>query len=641
MSISIIAASFSFAATPLFDNATCQICHDGNRSIEVPHISPYAEEGEKRLLQNIEPEKYHKGSHGSMTCMACHSGIVSKDPPHQKGPPPAVDCAGCHEKLWKEAASGKPLSPALQKVEQKIAEYRQSFHARPNKDDPRFVNATCHECHDSHFFQMTADKSSPDYAAWRLTIPKLCGKCHEEQLDDYALSVHGREAIQKQNSKSAICTDCHTSHNIIGALTPAFKLLNPDACGQCHKGNLATYRDTYHGQVNQLGYPHTAKCFDCHENHKIRQVKDEKSSVYGDNKLKTCQKCHDGEHRPLATVGFKSYSPHAHAGDYERYPQVWLASRFMTGLFWLVFAFFWLHSGLWYYREWQERRKPRPHVNLQAIGLTQIRHVRRFSAGWRHAHLFFALTVMTLVLTGMTVHHAHTPWAPVVSHWLGGVQSMGILHRLAATLLLTIFLGHLVYILQHILRQPGFRWFGPDSLIPNWKDVTDCRDMFKWFFAKGEKPRFDRWTYFEKFDYWAVFWGMAVIGSSGLLLAFPHVAGQYLPGWVFNVAALVHGEEAFLAAVFIFTVHFFNNHFRPDKLPPPDVVMFTGSQSLEEFQRDHPAHYDRLVNNGELERFLVPPPSNSQSLAARGLGLLLLAAGFILLILVVQGYFTS
>ena len=163
--------------------------------------------------------------------------------------------------------------------------------------------------------------------------------------------------------------------------------------------------------------------------------------------------------------------------------------------------------------------------------------------------------------------------------------------------------------------------------------------MFKWFLGKGDKPRFDRWTYFEKFDYWAVFWGVNIIGWSGLMLAFPHITATYLPGWVFNVGTLVHGEEAFLAAVFLFTVHFFNNHFRPDKLPPPDVVMFTGTQSLEEFRQDHPAYYQRLVDAGELEKYLVDAPAPQMTLASKILGLTLIAIGLALLVLVGVGFF--
>ena len=141
--------------------------------------------------------------------------------------------------------------------------------------------------------------------------------------------------------------------------------------------------------------------------------------------------------------------------------------------------------------------------------------------------------------------------------------------------MLGIFFVHLVDVATFLIRKrKTFQWFGPTSLVPNWKDLWDMIGMFKWFLGKGPRPAFDRWTYWEKFDYWAVFWGMAIIGGSGMMLAFPDVAAMFMPGWVFNVAMVVHGEEAFLAAVFLFTVHFFNNHFRPDKLPPPDIVMF-------------------------------------------------------------------
>jgi cytochrome b subunit of formate dehydrogenase len=192
--------------------------------------------------------------------------------------------------------------------------------------------------------------------------------------------------------------------------------------------------------------------------------------------------------------------------------------------------------------------------------------------------------------------------------------------------------------MQSLLRDRTFRWFGPNSLVPNWNDVKQCIGMFKWFVGKGPRPRFDRWAYFEKFDYWAVFWGVSIIGSSGLMLAFPTITAAFLPGWIFNIATVVHGEEAFLAAVFLFTVHFFNNHFRPDKLPPPDIVMFTGTQSIEEFRADHPAQYQRLLDSGELEKYLVDKPSRPMTVASTVLGLVLIAAGLTLLVLVINGF---
>jgi cytochrome b subunit of formate dehydrogenase len=265
--------------------------------------------------------------------------------------------------------------------------------------------------------------------------------------------------------------------------------------------------------------------------------------------------------------------------------------------------------------------------------------VQRFSAGVRLAHLLLALAVMTLALTGTTVLYADSFWAPTVMQLLGGPQAAAIIHRIAATLFAGLFFGHLLSILVRALRQrtPLRRWFGPDSLLPNLQDFRDFAAMLRWFFGKGPRPAFDHWTYWEKFDYWAPFWGMFVIGLSGLMLWFPVFFGQFLPGWVFNVATIVHGEEAFLAIVFLFTVHFFNSHFRPEKFPL-DIVMFTGSMPLHEFQHERPLEYERLVREGRLDRSLVPPPSARMVRAARTLGFTLIVVGLVELALVLLGF---
>ncbi len=116
-------------------------------------------------------------------------------------------------------------------------------------------------------------------------------------------------------------------------------------------------------------------------------------------------------------------------------------------------------------------------------------------------------------------------------------------------------------------RKFSFKLFcdyycSPDSIIPNIRNVKDFWKHQKWFFGKGEKPGFERWTYWEKFDYLAVFRGVFIIGFSGLVMWFPNYFTKFLPGWIINVALIVHSDEALLAAGFIFTFHFFNVHFR-------------------------------------------------------------------------------
>lgn len=139
------------------------------------------------------------------------------------------------------------------------------------------------------------------------------------------------------------------------------------------------------------------------------------------------------------------------------------------------------------------------------------KQVRRFGLIWRIAHLCFALSVMLLILTGMAVFYADTAWATFVMQTLGGPKTSGIIHRICAAIMLGIFFLHLVGVTINISRSwKTFKWFGPDSLVPNWQDFKDVYRMFRWFLGKGPRPVFDRWTYWEKFDYWAVFWGMGL-----------------------------------------------------------------------------------------------------------------------------------
>lgn len=647
--LGLLALSGSLFAGPAaaedaaLDNATCLTCHEtGKHKIEMAGA-----EGDKRALRPVNPGKYEKSVHATMQCVDCHTNIVDAKENHARvidvTPP---NCVTCHEKLWSETQKAGKIQEKerLGVVAANIAAYKESFHARPDADHPNRPKAFCSDCHATHEFAVPK-KGTPEREQWRLTIPKTCGEnCHDEQFEDYEGSAHGQLTMGKSDPKGAVCIDCHTTHEIRGASSQDFKLSNVEACGNCHEAELKSYRDTYHGQVHKLGYTYTARCSDCHGSHGIRGVEDPGSKIHPDNRLKTCQQCHSDK-KPgmvLATKGFITFGPHANSHDFAKYPQMWIATKFMVALLIGVFAFFWVHCLLWYWREWQERKSGKhvPHVKTEGLVEQPQKYFMRFQWGWRLGHLILALVTMTLVLTGTSALFSGTDWAPKVAAAVGGPRNLGLIHRVAAALFIAVFAIHFIYVMWKLLRDKSFRWFGPDSLIPNWKDLADCIGMFKWFFGKGEKPQFDRWTYFEKFDYWAVFWGINIIGWSGMMLAFPHVTASFLPGWVFNVATLVHGEEAFLAAVFLFTVHFFNNHFRPDKLPPPDVVMFTGTQSLEEFRREHPAQYQRLVANGELEKYLVDAPSKPLKVGSVILGLALITIGLILLVLVAIGFFS-
>ncbi len=629
------------ATPPKLDNAGCQTCHDGKHGkLEVP-----AADGEKRALLAVDTDKYSKSVHAKMECVACHKEIVDNEAPHKKvvGVPKA-ECAQCHLDLWDAAKKDSKTADKsrLGIVADNVAAYKKSFHARENKDEPGKLNAICSDCHDVHSFDVPP-RGTAERKAWHLAVPAICGKCHEDHLEDWTGSIHGKEA-EKNNLKTAVCSDCHTTHDIGNSSSDKVKLAITASCGDCHQEQYKSYKASYHGQVNSLGYTYTAKCFDCHGSHGIQPSKEPASKLHPKKRLKTCQNCHSGKKDlPLATEGFLSFSPHGTSDNFEKYPEIWITTKFMIALLIGVFMFFWTHSILWWYREYKDRKagKTMPHIRTDALPDEYAsKHVRRFGPLWRLAHLLFALSVMTLVLTGMAAFYAEAGWAKAVMAAFTGPKMAGLVHRVAAFTMLGIFFLHLIAVAVNIWRQrKTFKFFGPDSFVPNWKDLDDMIGMFKWFVGKGPRPAIERWSYWEKFDYWAVFWGMAIIGGSGMLLAFPHLVAKFAPGWVFNVAMVVHGEEAFLAAVFLFTVHFFNNHFRPDKLPPPDVVMFTGTQSLAEFKHEHAAQYQRLVKTGQLEKYLVEAPSRPFTLGSKMLGLVLIACGLSLLVMIAIGFF--
>jgi hypothetical protein len=171
-------------------------------------------------------------------------------------------------------------------------------------------------------------------------------------------------------------------------------------------------------------------------------------------------------------------------------------------------------------------------------------------------------------------------------------------------------------------------------MVPNLKDGQDIVGMFKWFFGKGPRPQFDRYTYWEKFDYWAVFWGMFIIGGSGFMLWFPTFFSMFLPGWVFNVATIVHGEEALLAVGFIFTIHFFNGHLRPEKFPM-DLVIFTGRLPEHELKDERSIEFERLVQQGGLTALEVPAPSSQSILFSRILGSVGLILGVLTILMII------
>jgi cytochrome b subunit of formate dehydrogenase len=241
---------------------------------------------------------------------------------------------------------------------------------------------------------------------------------------------------------------------------------------------------------------------------------------------------------------------------------------------------------------------------------TRALQFQRFTRLNRALHALMIVSFIALAVTGMSLKFSYTSWAAFLSRMLGGFETAGFIHRAAAVLMFGLFATHLWDLDRKRREQHGGSLvkllLGPDSMLFNKRDLQELVASLKWFVGAGPRPQYGRWTYWEKFDYFAVFWGIFVIGSTGLMLWFPELFTRFLPGWLINVATIVHSDEALLATGFIFTVHFFNTHLRPEKFPM-DTVVFTGRMPVAEFKRDKPAEYEALVAAGRLEENLVEP----------------------------------
>lgn len=261
------------------------------------------------------------------------------------------------------------------------------------------------------------------------------------------------------------------------------------------------------------------------------------------------------------------------------------------------------------------------------------RYVQRFDRIDRTLHLLLMITFFGCALTGIPLLFSSAGWAATMAHVLGGFAVTHLLHRVFAAVMILVFLTHVFRLIQRVLvrRDYGIFW-GPRSLVPQPKDVVQLFEHVRWFVGLGPRPVFDRYTYWEKFDYWGVFWGMAIIGGSGLLLWFPVVFARVLPGWVFNIALLVHGEEALLAVGFIFTIHFVNCHLRPEKFPM-DPVIFTGRVSERDLAEERPAEYARMVAGPGLRD--AGAPSRRSSIIGRLVGTTAVVIGLLIVGLIV------
>ncbi len=297
-----------------------------------------------------------------------------------------------------------------------------------------------------------------------------------------------------------------------------------------------------------------------------------------------------------------------------------------------------LNRPVKYHQEAIAVQEPMAAATAAAVPVAAVeREFVRFNRLHRTLHACMIISFLSLAISGLSLKFSYTKWAVVLSHLLGGFQTAGYVHRFAAVIMFGTFITHLVD-LYRTKTKKHLSWrtllFGPDTLVPTGRDFHDFIATMKWFLHLGPRPQYGRWTYWEKFDYFAVFWGIFIIGSTGLMLWFPVLFTRVLPGSFINVATIIHSDEALLATGFIFTVHFFNTHLRPEKFPM-DTTIFTGRMKLAELKRDKPREYEALVARGELEERLAEPHPPIVVKTIRMFAWMALAVGFSIVVWII------
>jgi len=610
--------------------AACVQCHTGGTPSEERACKTMPAKVDCSNCHVDQAAAYRQSAHGQLAakgspdapdCTECHGthGVLgrteSNSPTFSRNVPSL--CAKCHR-------SGQKAALRYTGTQEHIVEhYAESIHGKGLLEAGLTVTANCADCHTAH---LELPASDPRSSVYRATIAQTCAKCHRGIYERFVNSVHS-PVSHPTTKKLPVCSDCHSAHSIERTDLSDFRLHIMDQCGKCHEAITESYFETYHGKVSKLGYLKTAKCYDCHGSHDVLPVTDPRSRLSRANIVKTCAQCHTGAHRQFA-----GYLTHATHHDPIRYPLLFYTFWGMTTLLVGTLVVSGAHTALWLPRSLQYRNALQQEHALEG----QV-YVRRFRTFERNLHLTVITSFLGLATTGMILKFSYAGWARVMARVLGGFEVAGWIHRVCAMMTFAYFGMH-VYDLARKRRQSGLSWWGfltgPDSMLMNGSDWREFKQSLKWFVGKGPRPEYGRWTYWEKFDYFAVFWGVAVIGGTGMLLWWPAFFTHFMPGWMVNVATTIHSDEALLAVAFIFSIHFFNTHFRPEKFPI-DTVIFTGGVPLEEFKKDRPREYQEMVERGELEQNLMPAPVPLAAKIWRRLGFTALGIGLTIIGLII------
>lgn len=564
----------------------CVDCHKDVKSL-VHETSPQKincvqchAAAERAYAHSIHAKVVQNGKGPAATCEDCHGGAHAilagghpKSPVNHANIP--TTCGRCHGQKFLMESTGQSAQPFIS--------YQESVHGRAVKSGSMQA-AVCTDCHGDHAILPANQAQSPIH---KFNVPATCGKCHVDVAETFNASIHG-QALGRGNGLAPVCTDCHGIHSIKPHTDPSSPAseqnLSRDICARCHQGvrlsqefgvpgnRVSSYFDSYHGLAAEGGSVVAANCSSCHGVHNILPSSDPRSTINHANLATTCGQCHKG-----VTAKFTQTRVHfqdgARANDIGTIVVRWVRQVYIVLILLVIGAMFLHNVVIWRSKAMVVRRMQNPKMVRMTL------HQR-----WQHLILLSSFIV--LVITGFALKFPDS--------WLAQLLGMGealrsITHRVAGVVLIGAGIYHLFYLAA---AREGRRLI--KDLAPAPRDAFDVWAAMRYYLGfGGEKPKFGRFNYAEKAEYWALVWGTALMGLTGVIMWAKVCVGNLLARWWVDVATAIHFYEAILATLAIVVWHFYMVIFDPD-VYPMNWAWWDGKMPVEHYRHEHALDEDSL-----------------------------------------------
>jgi cytochrome b subunit of formate dehydrogenase len=553
-------------------NAACADCH-ADEQVAYEH--------------SLHAKATKAGGAAAANCQDCHGGaheILAADDaksPVNHGNIPAT-CGKCHGQKFLMESNGESA--------QAFISYQESVHGRAIEKGSQKA-AVCTDCHGVHEILPANDAKSPIYKA---NVPATCGKCHTEIANTFMQSIHG-QAIARGNQLAPVCTDCHGIHSIKAHIDPNSSVseqnLARTTCARCHEGvrlsqefgvaggRVSTYLDSYHGLASEGGSVVVANCASCHGVHDILPSSDPRSTINRANLDATCGKCHRG-----VTQKFTLNKVHMDRGQSKDIGTIavrWVRWFYLVLIVVVISAMFLHNAIIWRSKAVARRRMLNPFM----VRMTDNQR-------WQHVVLLASFIV--LVVTGFALKFPNS--------WIADVLGMGerlrsIVHRVAGVILIGAGIYHVLYL---AVTKDGRRLIRDFAPVP--RDAFDAWGTMRYYLGlRKERPKFGRFSYGEKAEYWALVWGTALMGVTGIMLWAKVWVGDLIARWWIDVATAIHFYEAILATLAILVWHFYQVFFDPD-VYPMNWAWWDGKMPVEHYRHEHELDTEALAEAEALER---------------------------------------